>query len=127
MKHDKYGFTLDRAIFTRAKGKRCMSLADSEALTHTPHRSLSMPKPRYFKREVTAIITFLACGHCGVEQPAEWDGELAKHCTACGEPIDHQELCSHCHAVGTDDDLAMFATFKACPMCGHALTQPVAA
>lgn len=83
-------------------------------------------KPRYFTREVTATQTFLACAHCGAEQPAEYDGVLARHCISCSKEITHNELCPHCHTHGTDDELALFATFKACPICGGALKQPAA-
>jgi hypothetical protein len=83
-------------------------------------------KPRYFTREVTATKTFLACAHCGIEQPADYDGVLARHCVSCSEEITHNELCPHCHTTGTDDELALFATFKGCPICGGALTRPAA-
>ncbi|MEW6314743.1 MAG: hypothetical protein AB1513_12025 [Pseudomonadota bacterium] len=98
---------------------------DKAIVSFIPPRSAPM-KTRYFKRKVALIQTFLACGRCGAEQPAEHDGLLIKHCIACGDAVPHNELCPHCHAIGADDALAMFSTFKACPICGGMLNQPVA-
>lgn len=83
-------------------------------------------KPRYFTREVTATQTFLACAHCGTEQPAEYDGVLAHYCISCSAEITHNELCPHCYTHGTDDELALFSTFEFCPLCAGVLTPPAA-
>lgn len=67
--------------------------------------------------------TVYNCMHCRTNAPTRHytdpRGSDTHYCSGCSRVL--HPLCPHCNAAGDDRKVALFGTFKFCPICGGAL------